>query len=554
MTDNAHPQDRPQGQGFHNMPLDIALEIADQLNSPEDIVNFALSCPQFLDYWIRFSENMQQRLPHEDDSESPLVQLPGETNPAGEAAFEGYSKVVMNRLFPAEIQRLILLILFMPNASDPIYDIAFRRQHPEVGETDPYALLFRRRRERFQKYYVGHEYRELLFTFRNLNRISPYCTAIEEFATDFAIKALSSHPLWAHHSAPFFAHGSLKLKHKLGQLAASTGDTSPIQSLDQLHETERERLKLAFYQYEALCRSSGSIQGYGEIERRLDMLRGPDYEEYYRWNDKRIAQSLLNGQSPWVEFKAYLDQCEAEAEADETDDSESREQQDRAIPAVFEDQETLLQWIDILASKGLLFLSAVLRMDADQRRDFLVRTYYPQKVKHFCLMRNMFWAIPFDVLALDDAFSYSDRLEDISGPNLAWLRLNVFDDWIAPASADPEFGADLRKTGYVFWNADRIRALNLDNAEYLVKLMEDCCADCLDNWDAMTGEERIVICCEPGQTFHDSAWIRACAPYMTPKETPLVVEFGILSERWRVAEEADARGEPRFPDIVDMVY
>ena len=39
-------------------------------------------------------------------------------------------------------------------------------------------------------------------------------------------------------------------------------DTSPVQDLALLHEAERERIMVAFYQYEAMCATSAKVTGY----------------------------------------------------------------------------------------------------------------------------------------------------------------------------------------------------------------------------------------------------------------------------------------------------
>ncbi|KAI3337593.1 hypothetical protein HD806DRAFT_477060 [Xylariaceae sp. AK1471] len=410
--------DNPGGPIRH-LSLDVALVIADELPLPEDIINFALACPGFLGYWLQITEVIEQRRPHVEDPESnptpllpPITAGPIPYDPARAIVFQEFSKRTMMRLFSPEIQANISTILFMPNPSDRIYDIDFRRQHPEVGDPSPFPMLFERKRERFRMYYQAPEYRELLFTFKNLNRISPLCKAIHHFATDFVKKALSTFPSCAHHSPPYFAHESLlslQIPDPTQTLtadwiqSANIRDSSPVQHLDMLHETERERLMLAFYQYEAMCVTSCKITGYWEIRRALQQLQvnNPSMVE---WNEDRARQSPLWAQSAcqiervvtiyqyvrlqyllifyalWVEYRELLNQYTTEANNAGYNGSFGT----WGIvepPAIFEDKISLLEWIDVLCSRGLLFLFEVLRMDLDQRRDFLVRTYHPTRAK-----------------------------------------------------------------------------------------------------------------------------------------------------------------------------
>ncbi|KAI0512579.1 hypothetical protein F5B22DRAFT_614513 [Xylaria bambusicola] len=132
---------------------------------------------------------MQQRRPHLQDPESnPPFQLPTVQDglimyhPRRVELFQEYSEATMQRLFSPEIQRLLLHILFMPSPPEKIYVIDFHRQYPQVGQQDPFPLLFQRRTERFNRYYRDAAYGGLLFRFKNLNRISPYSKAINDFA------------------------------------------------------------------------------------------------------------------------------------------------------------------------------------------------------------------------------------------------------------------------------------------------------------------------------------------------------------------------------------
>lgn len=59
-----------------------------------------------------------------------------------------------------------MLILFMPNPSQKIYDIERRNEFLQVVNLNPYPLLSQRRTEMLNMYYKGPEYGEMLFTFK----------------------------------------------------------------------------------------------------------------------------------------------------------------------------------------------------------------------------------------------------------------------------------------------------------------------------------------------------------------------------------------------------
>ncbi|KAI0476912.1 hypothetical protein F4859DRAFT_521508 [Xylaria cf. heliscus] len=604
-----------QGQQppINDLPLELALDICETFKSPADMISFALTCPGFLDYWIHFREIIEQRRPHDEDPESnpraylppspPIHQGPILYDAKRAITFQAYSVRIMNRLFSPEIQRLILLILFMPNPSNRVYDIGYRRQHPQIGNPSPYAILFQRRLERFQRYYIDLEYRDLLFTFKNLNRISPYWTAIEDFATDFAKKALSRAPNWAHHSAPTFAEGvpnwySLDPN---GPRAREFRDNSPIQNLDQLHETERQRLLLAFYQYEAVCASSTKIGGYWEIRRAVDAGINNQHT-IDAWNAQRAQQSPLGQQSScqiervvtvyyyvrlqylllfhslWLEYCDFLVGRQINSLVEQSEYSFPLGV-DVVLPDVFNDKQSLLEWIDILCSRGLLFLHEVLRMDVNQRRDFLVKTYYPTRAKVTGQMNNRDYVMKgfFDALslrpALNDITTYSDDLGRASEPNLAWLRYNTIAtpgaNLIKIANFVNETDINLRRTGYVFWNADRCTALGLDDRRKLEETQFNSdnswgqgLYGVTDGWEETAsgvpgwldspsqlnhavGEFEVM---NPLKLFYEVTLLEARNPYLTPTPAPLLVEFGILGETWRIGEDI-VGGQPLLPNF-----
>ncbi|KAI0455376.1 hypothetical protein F5B21DRAFT_523618 [Xylaria acuta] len=589
-------------RAVYRVPLELALEICETLKSPADMISYALSTPALLDYWIHIREIIEQRRPTEEDPESnphiyvtpPITNGPILYDPEGAVTFQAYSRRIMSKLYSPEIQRLVLLILFMPNPSNRIYNIEFRRQHPQICNPSPYPLLFQRREERFQRYYIDEEYRDLLFTFKNLNRISPYWTTVHDFATDFAKKALSMAPNWAHHSAPAFAEGGLNW-YSLdpnGPRAREFRDSSPIQSLDQLHATERERLLLAFYQYEAVCATSTKISGYWEIRRAIDAGINNQHN-FEAWNDERVRQSPLAQQSScqiervvtvyyyvrlqylflfhslWLDYTDSLALSQTSSLGIEASD-ELPLGIAMEMPAVFHDKQSLLEWIDILCSRGLLFLHEVLMMDTDQRRIFFVTTYYPTRAKNTNGLTDRDYIMKgfFDTLslrpALDDAVNYSDELDNASGPNLAWLRYNTVASQgttrIKTANFVNEAELNLRRTGYVFWNADRCIALGLDDRGKLEEIQFNAdnswgqatygVAGWLDSpfqLDHSIGELGFM---NAERFFHDLALLEARRPYMTPKPAPLLVEFGILGETWRVGENlATLGGEPLLPNF-----
>ncbi|KAJ3572744.1 hypothetical protein NPX13_g4947 [Xylaria arbuscula] len=523
---------------IQNLPLELALEIADALEAPEDIINFALACPGFLAYWIHLTEIIQQRRLYQEDPESnPPLQLPPIQDgpliydPARIALFQGYSQRTVRRLFSDEIQRLIMLILFMPNPSNKIYDIEWRQEFPQVADLEPYSLLAYRRAERFDMYYKGPEYGEMLFTFKNINRISPYSTAIHNFATDFVKKALSYDHDVAHHCFPASAHPSLVCDDPLSQRATAARDRSPIQSLDQLHETERERIMLAFYQYEAMCATSAKVTGYWEIRRACDVMVGGQRRGINGWNFDRARQSPLAGQSMCqiervvsvyhyvrlqyllmfdallAEYKELLYESEWQFRFSSRG-IRTRTWRDHIAP-MFGNAEAKLEWVDVMCSKGLLFLPEVLNMDIDRRRH--------------------------------------DELDNASGQNLAWVEYNYqFPDLVLDTDFLDERPNSLRRRGYVFWNRERLQELYLDRKVGLLHYISyepDTVFSFTQALDSVA-KLAMTVDIENKETITDAAWRRAGLVFKTPSEIQLLVEFGVLGETWRIAEEADERGRP----------
>ncbi|KAI0555040.1 hypothetical protein F4679DRAFT_595477 [Xylaria curta] len=570
---------------IYNLPLDVGLRLLETLKSPGEMIRFALTCPNLLDYWIQFRESIEQRKGHEEELEpDPIENGPELYIPERVITFQTYSRRIMNKLYSPECQKLVLLILLMPNPSDRIYNIDFRRQHPQLGNPSPYPLLSQRRFEIFHRFYTNIEYGDSLFTFKNLTRISPYWDAVHDFALDFAKKALSQAPNWAHHSAPTFS--AVYSLDPNGPRAREFRDSSPIQNLDQLHITERERLVLAFHHYEAVCACT-KISGYWEIRRAIDAGINNQHN-FAAWNAERVRQSPLAQQcccqiervatvyyyvrlqylflfySLWLEYTSYLARSQTHDLLN--DDWNPPFRVPIETPAVFADKQSLLEWIDILCSKGLLFLHEVLKLSTDQRRDFLVKTYYPTR-SNFVMVTDRDYVMKslFDMLslrpALNDLVTWSDKLSDASGPNLAWLRYNTIatqgTTMIKAANFVNEADINLRRTGYVFWNADRLIALGLDDRNKLEELQFNA-----DSWGVGTYgvqgwlDSPFQLSHAPGEIgqnpedfFHDMTLMQT-NPYITPKPAPLLVEFGILGETWRLGENAATpSGEPLLPNF-----
>ncbi|KAI1504206.1 hypothetical protein F5X99DRAFT_53959 [Biscogniauxia marginata] len=296
-------------KGF-SAPLDVALAIIEYLETPEDVVNYALSHRDLLDYWINYSSAIQERWAAAADPESnPLAFEPDPTpaNPQSSLAlnserdttFRAFSMRIVQKLFSPTARKCLTTAIMMPNPSDRIYDIEYRRANPSIGLPSPFPDLFARKSDRFQMYWNADQHQETLFSFKNLNRISPIDTASRRMALDFSKKALSLDPSTAHHSPPSFAHPSLRLSNPLFRFAESVRNDSPIQDLAQLHETERERLLSSFYMYETLCATSLKITGNWEIRHGLDADRAFRQQQAESQALTQAQQVAINaGQAP----------------------------------------------------------------------------------------------------------------------------------------------------------------------------------------------------------------------------------------------------------------
>ncbi|KAI0976302.1 hypothetical protein F4678DRAFT_482515 [Xylaria arbuscula] len=559
---SSNPQLQRNNSGLQDMPIEMILEIASNLNSPQDLINFSLAYPPYMDHWIHLTEIIQHRTRYQED-------------PAGIRLFQSYSLVTMQRLFSPEIQRLLLLILFMPNPSNEIYDTDFRRAHPQVGDPSPYPLIFQRRAERFQMYYHNAESRDLLFTYRNFIRIAPLCDTIRAFATDFAKKSLSNNANIAHHAPPSFAHESLNMPREPDfPPTIYYRDQSTIQDLSRLHETERERLMLAFYQYEAMCATSAKVTGYWEIRRAVD----GQAERLNGWNQRRIQQSPLAGQSLcqiervrcvytyvrlqyliifnqlWVEYRERLETIANYARENNITDGENRPW-GALPPAIFADGDSMVEWLDILCSKGLMFLHEVLSMDKDRRRQFFCQTYYPTRVRPTNFLVDAEYLVNgiFHMLNREEALTdlnYSDALEDAGAQNHAWVQFNNMGDGTARHTLfSSEVLNNLRREGWVFWNADRCRQRGLAHRN---EMEVKAAYQPLGFFHLpYFFDHRVRIGRVRGELLYgvllDKVWLKAREPFMTPASRPSVVEFGVQGERWRLGEDVNEHGEPILP-------
>ncbi|KAI0538490.1 hypothetical protein GGR58DRAFT_295325 [Xylaria digitata] len=584
-------------QPIRDLPLELALEVAEGLDTSEDLVNFSLVCPAFLDYWIHLTENIEKAKTNEEDPvPNPQMQLPpaqhGPIVPAGVSTFQRFSERAIERFFSPEIQRLIMVILFVPNGSHPIYDIGFRRNNPQVGDPNPFPVLFQRRLERFHSYYTRSEHRQLLFTFRALNRITPTASAIKKFATDFARKSLSADPSSAHHSFPSFVPkcNTPGRHYDLIRAAAVRDEEAWLQDLGQLREIEQQRLLLAFYQYEAVCATSAKINGYWEIHRAIETPVNGVRQNIGDWNAWRVHNSPLVNETScqiervasvykyvrlqwllifhalWDEYTLRLEQAVAEAEAAGVHGSRSYWEDTRmsgTCPAVFYDKQQRLEMIDILCSRGLLFLHEVLSMTREQRRDFIVRTFYPVRSTLRELRRPEYLIEGiFETLGGQqtlDSDVYNDDLGNTSGQNLSWVAWNFHANMngvISSKTADycDDYVNSLRRTGYVFWDTERCRELALSHPAFMDALefrnrptsFLSCPGGYLDNPDSLNFSQGMAI---PHEKILDVAWAKAREPFITPMPAPSLVEFGVLGETWRLGEYVDANQEPYLPDF-----
>ncbi|KAI1306605.1 hypothetical protein F5Y03DRAFT_394447 [Xylaria venustula] len=497
------------------MPIELILKIASDLNSPQEMLNFSMACPPYLDHWLHLSRG-------------------GPINAAGVRLFQEYSVLTMRRFSQRKFSDCFCLF-----SSCRILQIGYMTS---------------------------------TFVVRILN---PLWDIIQAFATDFAKKSLSNNHNLAHHAPPSFAHESMNMP---GQpdfhATVYYRDTSRIQDLSQLHETERERIMLAFYQYEATCVTSAKISGYWEIRRAVDgqerRLNG--------WNEQRVLQSPLAGQSLcqiervrcvynyvrlqyliifnqlWIEYRERLETTANYARENNIFDGEDRPW-GPLVPDIFADGDSMVEWIDILCSKGLAFLHEVLSMDKRRRREFFCQTYYPTRVSspHFVgteeyLVNGIFYMLERREALTD--LNWSDALENAGAANLAWVQFNNLGDGSARSTFfSSEILNNLRREGWVFWNADRCMERELHQ-----RIKMECKAVYqpqqfyyLPNFfDQHTRMGRV----QGGQLYPallDKIWLKAGQPFTTPASRPSIVEFGVQGERWRLGEEVDKHGEPILP-------
>jgi len=581
--------DRNEREGpLRHLPLELALDIVDAMTQPEDIINFAMANPDVLRYWLKLGQDLSQRYPDHpalEDVESMFRADPVLPNcgpmlidPTRGVIFEHFARSTMKRLFSVDIQLSLMLILYMPNPSNRVWDFDYRRAN-HLEENRPYALLLQRREARFKRLYVEQQYRELLFSWRNFNRISPLCKAIYLFATDFTKKALSEQPSIATHSPPTFSHESLlDYQDETWRRATQLRDSSPIQSLESLHEVEQERLRLAFFQYECLCVTSAKITGYWEI----DDLITRQYTNYDGWNNARAARSVLASGSLcqaervntvyryvrqlylllfwtlWDEYSGLVRKLREQY----PDGEVMRRYRSEDMPPMFEDKPSLFEWIDVLCSKGLVFLSEILKMDAVQRKTFFVSTFHPTKAKRrlmpveqrlvagvFASLLELFRSEGKTTVDPED---YTDL--DPTAPNLAWCRFWGHQFNTRDFDFDDNLINSLRHSGYVFWETRRCVERKLDifyEMDYIMYILpfND---DIFRGPDALDSVARIYDP-EPKWTafkeeLPEAGWVRARQAFDDP--TPSVVHFGILDETWRIAENTDEDGYPIEPDYM----
>lgn len=316
-----------------------------------------------------------------------------------------------------------------------------------------------------------------------VNEIQSFEETFREFANDFAKKALSVHPSWAHHAPPSFAHESLNFQ--LPELceALVIRDTSLTQDIGLLHKTERERLIVAFDQYEDLCSDAAWIYDFPD----LPWLRAPGQTGPYGppspCQFERVTavyyyvrlQYLLMFHALWIEYKNHLNQFSQEA------DPAARVEllEISQIPLIFRNQQILLQGINRLCSMGLMFLFQVLRMDANKRREALITYsrivqgsqwfYRSSSIKD---LLHRYCGQP-----AVECVAHSDSLSNIAGPNRAYLRQvtsNVQGKTIVHNTRFcNEKLNNLRRRGYAFWNADRCMALGLDDEDQVASMIKE---------------------------------------------------------------------------------
>ncbi|CAJ2506305.1 Uu.00g004350.m01.CDS01 [Anthostomella pinea] len=596
------------GTGTTQLPLELILETAEKLGDPEDIVNYALTQREFLDYWIHLSgpQGGDPRLP-------PTVPVPA---PATLARFQAYSENTMRRLFSPGIQRLLLTILMMPNPCNAMWDIEYRlANRTQFLRADPFPELFSRKVEKFDRYYTNAATNQnVLYSFQNLNRISPMCTAVLNFSNDFTRKALSLNPSLAHHSPPPFAHESVYIDDVQSNIAVHARNMSPIRGTVDLDPVERERLLRAFYRFQALCDTSCKITGYWEIIHALDLdnktrqfaedtlalmqgraanaVRPARIADYNRW---RTAQSPLAGLSSceiegvftiyqylrlqWLlilaalfeEYRLGLEHHAALA----SDPSQTARYAGRdhtgwnygkvIPPEIFQDGLAQLEWVDVLLSKGIVFLSETLKMDADSRRRLLCQTYCPSQYRvrrirtRDFLFRGVFRQLaqqPGRQVFKDPARSFDDN--DVEADTEAWVVYNI-DNRVTPHVVRPldflrERANPIRRRGYVFFKMDRLRHYSLSNFVRMSALETSPQEN--PRWRDANGYPDSPESLGRTRTeteynrrpvaYPEYVWEAVNAFFYTPDEPPALINFGLLGETWRIYEAVNPDATPAY--------
>ncbi|KAI0598559.1 hypothetical protein F4775DRAFT_601149 [Biscogniauxia sp. FL1348] len=637
-VDSGHP-------GFH-APLDVAMIVLEYLDTPESIVNYALSHRDLLDYWIQFTGATKQSKINADPESDPRAFDPNPApasppNPAfgDPTAFRQFARRIIRRIYSPLSQRCILTAITQPNPSRQIYDVDYRRANPIVGNPNPFPELIERKADRFRFFWESFDepnHADLLFTFKAFNHISPLDTACRRFALDFAKKALSAQPSLAHHSPPLFAHPSLRLPVPDFEEAVKVRDQSPLLDFNQLHETERERLLCSFYMYEALCATSLKVSGDWEIRHSMDSDQAARQQQAEDavlaaaqqnaistgqpapasvppgmvppvapttlddWNAHRCMQSPLWSQSAcqvervrsiymyvrlqwhlmfhalFVEWHEELTRCAAAYNNPAVDNATFFGTQDHTpkgpdastVPWVFLERAALVEWIEVLCSKGLVFLHEALCMSADQRRQMLVSTFYPTRwtqgpmSTEDYLVKGLFSTMSNHKTTLmnnNQDTSFSDELGRAHEQNFSWVMLNTsWNNNFVVDVRDVHFADDrynpLRRRGYVFWNRARIQYMSLAQWDLAAKLMDsDPPADFADgrNWldsPFRKNQAGIEFAARP-VAYPDMVWQQAARPFETPRFPPALVRFPILGQTVRIWEYLDVHGRPVIPTL-----
>lgn len=271
----------------------------------------------------------------------------------------------------------------------------------------------------------------------------------------------------------------------------------------------------------------------------------------------------------WIQYRKYLGFYASQVTPD-PDDYTIPWGYIVSTPAVFTDRGALLEWIDILCSRGLLFLKEILEMNDRDRRHFLVKTYHPTMNRSRILgdedymMKGIFRALNNRPAFDNNEIQWSDSIENVAGPNQAWVTfMTRHAQGAAPAIRPVDFCDEenkhnaLRRIGYVFWNHSRCRQFGLDNNLALMDIyIEDPQAEPISWYGGryyldhpariQLGQAEIELCApsvppdevDLGETssvpeYRKITWIQANNHFKTPI-LPEIVEFGILGDSWRI--------------------